>query len=340
MVPEQTASYALDRLASPRSLRRRRAAIALILCAAAWLSRCAARPAAPTVPGPVPPRTLRVKVGTGQDGAVRVVSMEEYVAGSLLAEVAYHDLGPQAARLMAQVQAIVARTYATASRGRHAKEGFDLCSTTHCQLYRPVAEWPSALQRLARDAASDTRGRIVVHAGRPIEALFHSDCGGRTSAADVVWGGPPPPYLLGVFDPFCRLDPPDDWQFRAKADSLRSAFNEDPRTRVGGWLDRVDILRIDDAGRVARVAIGGERTPIVRGEELRAVLAQRFGARSIRSARFDVHREGSEFVFQGSGFGHGVGLCQRGALAQAREGRPVEAILRHYYPTTSITPRM
>ena len=86
--------------------------------------------------------------------------------------------------------------------------------------------------------------------------------------------------------------------------------------------------------RTARVVLDGQRAPTVRGEVLRAIVTGRFGARSIRSTRFTVWRDGSQFVFEGTGFGHGVGLCQRGAIARARAGHSPHAIIQHYYPGT------
>ena len=83
-----------------------------------------------------------------------------------------------------------------------------------------------------------------------------------------------------------------------------------------------------------RAIIDGESARLVRGEELRAVLTAAFGARTIRSTRFAVDRKGETLVFTGSGFGHGVGLCQTGAIVRARAGSTVEEILDHYYPGT------
>jgi stage II sporulation protein D len=74
----------------------------------------------------------------------------------------------------------------------------------------------------------------------------------------------------------------------------------------------------------------------MRGEDLRAALTRAFGARSIRSTLFTVRREGDDLVFTGRGFGHGVGLCQAGALARVRAGATPGAVLRYYYPGTAL----
>ena len=90
---------------------------------------------------------------------------------------------------MFEVQAIVARTYAAAHRGRHARDGFDLCSTTHCQLYEPGRLVTSRWADAARGAGGRTAGLLVLYEGLPADAVFHADCGGWTSAAADVWGG-------------------------------------------------------------------------------------------------------------------------------------------------------
>jgi stage II sporulation protein D len=114
-------------------------------------------------------------------------------------------------------------------------------------------------------------------------------------------------------------------------------LNSRPATSVGARLDTIDVQSRDSAGRARLVLLNGERAPLVRGEDLRAVLNDALGPRAIRSARFDVRRDGARFVFDGQGFGHGVGLCQTGAMARAASGQTVETILQFYFPGTRVT---
>ena len=287
---------------------------------------------------PVPPSDSVVRIELAPGGAVVTLGLEEYVVGSILAEADVRGLDIDAATRVAQVQAILARTYALANRTRHAHEGFDLCSTTHCQVYRPADRLSKGGASLATSAARATFGLVITYGGRPINALFHADCGGSTSDATVAWGGPTPPYLQAVGDPFCLWESPTLWQFTVGRVDLLGALNYDPRTWVGPHLDSVQTTEEDQAGRVVSVEIRGEESvAAVRGEELRQVLTGRFGPKSIRSARFSVERRGDQFVFEGQGWGHGIGLCQRGAAARARAGHTTAEILRHYYPSTSLT---
>ncbi len=267
-----------------------------------------------------------------------MLGLEDYVIGSILAEADVRGLGANAAQRVAQVQAVLARTYALANRTRHAHEGFDLCSTTHCQVYRPPDALSARGESLARSASRVTAGLVITYDGLPINALFHADCGGSTSDATVAWGGPTPPYLKAVGDPFCIRDTPTRWRFTVDRTDLQGVLNNDPRTRVGTHLDTVETAKEDQAGRIVSVVISGEKSvTTVRGEVLRQLLNERFGPKSIRSTRFSVVRRGDQFVFEGQGWGHGIGLCQRGAAARARAGHTVAQIFHHYYPATSLT---
>ncbi len=287
---------------------------------------------------PVPPLGPTVQIELAPGGSVVTLGLEEYVVGSILAEADVRGLDANAAARVAQVQAILARTYALANRTRHAHEGFDLCSTTHCQVYRPVDTLSEHDVGLARSAGHATAGLIIAYDDLPINALFHADCGGSTSDATVAWGGPTPPYLQAVGDLFCLWDTPTLWRFAVTGADLLAALNHDPKTRVGHHLDSIQATEEDQAGRVVNVVIRGKASvSTVRGEELRQVLTSRFGPNSIRSARFSVERRDDQFVFEGQGRGHGIGLCQRGAAARARAGHTAAEIFHHYYPGTSLT---
>lgn len=308
----------------------------------------AVRPATPPVappvlrPQPVPPATpaagLPAVVVVSSPAGVRTVPLEDYVAGVIAGELAVGALEPEVAPRMLLVQAVVARTWAVANLGRHAREGFDFCSTTHCQVVRDAREILAANRPLVERAASASAGVLLVAGGRPIDAVFHADCGGATSGAESVWGGQGLPYLRAVVDDACRLNPASAWSYSLTREQVRVAVNATDRSAVGARLHDVRVLQRDDSGRATLVALDGERSPLLRGEELRAVLSRQFGPRAIRSPRFDVTRAGDTFTFVGRGFGHGVGLCQRGALARLRAGATPEAVLQAYYAGARLQP--
>ena len=267
---------------------------------------------------------LRIRT---HDGKRRHIALDDYVRGAILPEAALSNLDADAALRVAQVQAILARTYALSNLDRHAHEGFDLCASTHCQVYRDLEDWPAHLVRLAEDATSSTRNIVVTHGGRPINAVFHADCGGHTSAADVVWSGAAPAYLRGTPDAFCVRDGSAPWRFETTVSALRRELNRNARTRVGRRLDELVVTHRDAAGRARRVALRGEHTVEVRGEQLRAAVMSRFGARSVKSTRFNGEAQGRH------GRVRGPGLRPRGrTLPDRRAGAGTRGPLAARHP--------
>ena len=280
------------------------------------------------------PRYVRVKA-TPKGPVVRV-SLEDYVRAAILSEFAPPSGDPGDIERMLEVQAVIARTYATAHLGRHQREGYDLCSTTHCQLYQPSRLKTSSWAPLAEEAAAHTAGMVLWYGTGPASALFHADCGGHTSAAVDIWGGTARPYLKSAVDDGAAQAAHTTWRYEAQQAEIMAALNADARTRVGKELREIKIAHRDDGGRAVMITLKGTREVTVRGEDLRAVLTNAFGAKSIRSARFDVSKQGTRFVFTGKGYGHGVGLCQAGAYARLRAGALPEQVLARYYPGTRL----
>jgi stage II sporulation protein D len=312
-------------------LRRLSALLAVAMLASACSTGLGSdHPRVATRPGP---ETVRVRLA---DGSVRRIDLEEYVRGSVISEFAPAAGDPQVVQRMLEVQAVIARSFAVAHVSRHGREGFDLCSTTHCQLYEPSRLARSKWAKAAAEAVRETRRTVLWYRDAPASALYHADCGGHTSAARQVWGGTENPYLAAVRDDGPAARAHKAWRFAVSRDRLLSALNADRRTRVGARLDTIEILERDKGGRARLVALRGAHEPIVRGEELRLILSRTLGASAIRSTRFDITRTGSQFVFSGTGFGHGAGLCQTGAFARLAAGDTSAEVLARYYPGTSL----
>jgi stage II sporulation protein D len=284
-------------------------------------------------PGGIP-GYVRVKPGGG--GPARRVALEDYVRATIISEFAPPSGDPALVERMLEVQAVIARTYAVAHLARHRAQGYDLCSSTHCQLYEPSRLKTSMWAAAAAAATASTAGMVLWYDSGPARALFHADCGGHTSAVSEVWEGAPRAYLKAQVDGGPASAAHTSWRFDVSAADLTRALNKDPRTRVGSRLRDIVVSRRDDGGRAEMVALRGARDPVVRGEELRAVLVRAFGPKSVRSTLFAVERRPGGFVFAGRGYGHGVGLCQAGALARLKAGSRPEQVLSLYYPGTRL----
>jgi SpoIID/LytB domain protein len=279
-----------------------------------------------------------VKVRLVSANVTHELSLEEYVLGVMSTE------GTTEAEAEAlKALAIAIRTYAVRNRGRHARDGYDFCSTTHCQRFGGIA------------AAADSRISAAVHAtegqvllddhDQVVDSYFGASCGGETANIGTLWGKNPPEYLQGVRDEFCVTGPHATWtDIIARADLLR-ALQSDTRTAIGSRLDRIEITKRDETGRAEFITLEGEQHKTIRGWDFKIIVGRVLGWNLLKSSRFEVSRAGSNFVFRGSGFGHGLGLCQEGAHVMAARGIGYQRILEKYFPGTrvgrsnAITPR-
>ena len=258
-------------------------------------------------------RTVRVRVTSGASPRIVDLPLEQYVARVLAGEG--EPNAPDAAQ---QALAIAIRTYAAANAGKHGREGFDLCDTTHCQVVR-------AATPASRAAALATAGRLLTYRDRAAEVFYSASCGGRTEAASQVWRGAlDHPYLREADDDVHGGDEP--WILEVPLARVEQALRR--AGFDGRRLTDVRIERRSASGRAVRLHLAGMRPDAITGEDFRAAL----GARDLRSTAFTVKKAGRQLRFTGRGYGHGVGLCVIGAGRRAARGESAAQILAHYYP--------
>src|SRR2546425_7973040 len=287
------------------------------------------------------PQSAIVSVHLVTENVTREMSLEDYVLGVMRAEGSM-ETEPEALRALA----IVIRTYAVKNRGRHVKDGYDFCSTTHCQRFvgrsPTVREGADARGSTLPDgrisaAVRTTEGQILIdERGQPVDSYFGASCGGETANIGTLWGKSPPAYLRGVHDEFCISGPHANWtDMISRADLLR-ALQSDARTNVGSRLDQITLSKRDETGRAEVITLDGEHRKIVRGWDFKIIGGRVLGWNLLKSSRFEVSRHGSNFMFRGSGFGHGLGLCQEGAHVMAQRGASYQRILEKYFPGTHV----
>ena len=288
------------------------------------------------------PPQVRIKVTSrsASSGAIestmRSVSLEEYLKGVLAAESSTES------ELEAlKAQAVVSRTFTLKNLGRHAGEGFDFCTTTHCQRY--VMAGDDATQAASNAAAieravTETRGEVLRDdEGQLVDAYFGVACGGMTANVQTLWGATSAPgYLRGVPDDYCASMPYHHWTDIISTEQLLKALRSDPQSDVGARLSDVIVTRRDATGRAELITLEGERRKVVRGWDFKLIVGRTLGWNLLKSSRFTVTRSGSGFIFRGSGFGHGLGLCQAGAHVMAQRGSTYRQILGKYFPGTSV----
>lgn len=255
---------------------------------------------------------LRVTAAAGTLVFLNLVELEDYLASAVAAQLE----GPPSAL---QAQAVVSRTFAIASRQRHRAAGYELCDQRHCQLY-PGKEFERAD---ATAAVLATRAQVLLLGGvMPKPAYFHESCGGATSSAADVFGAEG--VIGGVKDegpqgPLCSGANDFHWQWEVERAELARALG---RKDQGAAFE---VLRRDSGGRVLEVRCFGER---LSGHEL----LLRLGERGLRSMKVEATEVMGVLTFRGRGAGHGVGLCQKGALELAAKGQGYRNILSHYFP--------
>jgi stage II sporulation protein D len=259
------------------------------------------------------------------DGALRVtnrVPLESYVASVVGKEYGLDDV--EGTRAMA----VVARTFAVRSIADNAEHTGDGISA---QVYHGL----DGISEAARAAAEATRGLVLIYEDRPIMSVYSASNGGHSAQNSDVWLGETLPYLRARRDRFDRAASPyNDWLSRLSRDQVHDALSDFVGTSVAGFS--IESRSGDGRVKTVRVEVDGADDLDLSGSEFRRVLSSRFGVRTLRSTLFDVSREGDHYVFEGSGYGHGVGLSQWGAHEMAGRGYNYEEILRFYYDGAKI----
>lgn len=269
-------------------------------------------------------RTVRLLT---KEGGIVELTMAEYLWGVVAAEMpaSFEEEALKA-------QACAARTYTVARQdsGSQKHPGADICGdSTCCQAYiaRSAAEARWGLNageygdKIDR-AVAQTDGLGILHAGQPIQALFFSSAAGKTVDAAEVWGNSVA-YLKSVDSPEGDEVPNYRTQAVFSPEEVRTLTLEaypgaDLSGDPSGWFGEASR---NPGGGVISISLGGVA---LTGKQVRTLF-------SLRSAAFTVAWDGAQFVFDVTGYGHGVGMSQYGANAMARDGSSFEDILTWYY---------
>jgi stage II sporulation protein D len=272
---------------------------------------------------------------------VKNMDMEEYLKGVVAAEMpADFDLEALKA------QAVAARTFAygrkihefVSKAGVH--DDADICTdSTHCQAWKSketkMKEW--GIFNSARNwnkisrAVNETRGLILTYDGKVINALFHSNSGGRTENCEDVWEGVAVPYLRSVESN--GEEAAKDFQAVVTIginDFIGKIKDQYPKANLSSKNvpGSIKILEKSEGGRVKTLKIGDIT---MKGTDLRTLLG-------LRSTNFKIEKDGADALkITTLGYGHGVGMSQWGANYLAKRGGTFEEILKYYYTGVEIT---
>jgi stage II sporulation protein D len=245
---------------------------------------------------------------------INICDVEQYIAGVVRTEG-----GPGKRIEYLKSQAVLARTFMYKHFERHLIDRYNLCDNTHCQAFNGIST-----DTLISRAALETKGLVVLdHDSTLIISAFHSNCGGETSTSDFVWlsGNS---YIKKVIDPYCIKSPNATWRKTIPLTEWEAYLKKSGFVPVGTTAPSYNFSQLT---RQNNYRIGSFSLPF---GQIRNDL-------NLRSAFFSVVKEGNLITFKGRGYGHGVGLCQEGAMVMAARGFKYSEIIRFYYSDVIIS---
>lgn len=229
-----------------------------------------------------------------------------------------------------KAQAVISRTYALKNLGKHSKEGYDICSKVHCQVYGGA----SCETKNCNKAVHDTEKEVVLYNNELAQTFFHASCGGHTEDPKYVWQWKQntPPYLKGIKDTYCKDNPHKTWKT-----SIAESVIREKLTKAGYKV-----------GKIKKISTSGTTTGKASKE---IIIKHSKGTLKLNSYTFrctispdkikstlitNIKLKNKNFIFEGKGWGHKVGLCQWGAKTMGDKNYTYKQILKFYYPGTTI----
>ncbi len=267
------------------------------------------------------------KNAANQITVVNELKLDEYIYGILPREVS-----PDWPIESLKAQAVVSRTFALKNLGRHRSEGFNLCSKVHCQVYGGFESEYETTNR----AVDETRDEVVTFEGALANTVFFSNCGGRTEEPRNAWESSAfPPYLKSVRCRFCKEGGHFSWSRKLSPEEIVQAV----RKKGYGIKPPVRSVKISSTGRSGRAKFlklqNAGSTVVIRASHFRISL----GPDLVKSTLItDIRKVKGGYLLKGKGWGHGVGLCQEGALGMAKQKHAdYKKIILFYYPKTKVS---
>ncbi len=256
---------------------------------------------------------LKVKDQTLQ--LVNRVSSPRYIAGVVEAEG-----GPSAPFEYYKAQVLLCRTYVQGHLHKHRDDGFQLCDGVHCQAYHGIAQHNDLIPLAVEETGSEV---VVDFQGKLITAAYHSNCGGQTVNSEHVWVQALS-YLQSIEEHYCLSSPNARWESEI-------SLNE--------WL-----IYLQNQGINLNDTLGNEEIAFIQKQRKQFYIFKNDSLElkrvrsdwKLKSTFFDLISIDETVFLDGKGYGHGVGLCQEGAMSMARNGYNYREIIQHYYKDVKI----
>jgi stage II sporulation protein D len=269
---------------------------------------------------------------------INTLDMEDYLKGVVVHEIGKLKIdGFEALK----AQAVAARTYAYSHLGSRKSQGFDVYADTRDQVYNGKNDEDS----LVNKAIEATSGIVIKHNGNLIEAYYHSTCGGNTETPET-WMKEGKPYLVSVKDSaggraFCEVSRYTKWEEKFSKAELAKLFQKNASNARADKIfsfnkvEQIFIIEKFPSNRVKSLVVITDNGHFeVLGDRTRW-LFQRNG-KILPSSAFSIVNNKNDFTITGAGFGHGIGMCQIGAIERAKAGQSFDEILKAYYTGVTI----
>jgi len=292
-----------------------------------------------------------LRVIINQIGKMNLIAhsdFENYVAG-----VIPNEIGTDSPMEAMKAQAIAARSEALFKvlGGVHKDDGFDLCASVHCQVFSGITD----INAVTESAVENTRGIVGIYKEKIINAVYSTSCGGKTESCSNAWSGNEVPYLTSIYDGkgsnssdltenyyaekwikdpqpvFCNTQDEKGWirnTFTWEKKFTPDGFHRmmEDKANFGSYVG-YEVLERGESGRIIKMKLKGSQGELMLDNEL--LIRQTLGG--LRSSLFYITKDSQYIRIIGRGSGHGVGMCQIGAINMAKQGYSYEDILKHYF---------
>ncbi|MCQ2348317.1 MAG: SpoIID/LytB domain-containing protein [Paludibacteraceae bacterium] len=282
----------------------------------------------------------------GTETAVNSIDIEDY-----LCSVISSEMSADSPMELLKAHAVISRSWVLRAIGHTEHVDYDVCADDHCQRYEGLRR----MNMRAVQAVRETAGQVLTYAGEVCDCRYHKCCGGRTERYSTCWEDKDYPYLQSVACDACDTHDNHilskvltnydqethdfhDWQVRYTNAQLHDILYQKTGVDFGTIEDLVPLRR-GDSGRISALQVTGSRCTQVLSKEL--AIRRALSGSCLYSSLFDVTKDEAtgDFLLDGHGWGHGVGLCQIGAAVMAERGTAYTAILQHYYPHSRLEKR-
>jgi SpoIID/LytB domain protein len=308
---------------------------------------------------------LRLIIEEGEITAINIISTERY-----LTSVISSEMSATASMELLKAHAVISRSWLLAQLtaqnndnnqscgtetddeivrwyNRSAHQHYDVCADDHCQRYQGVTK---VTTDVAQEAVEQTRGEILIYNGEICDTRFSKCCGGITEIFSTCWEDKDYPYLTNVIDPYCGMADQTilsqvmvnydqqttdfyRWTITYSQQQLHDLIMAKTGIDFGDIIDLEPLAR-GTSGRIFRLKIVGSKRSLIIGKELE--IRKTLSTSHLFSSAFEVKKQGEgnvpeQFTLEGTGWGHGVGLCQIGAAVMGEKGFKYKEILLHYY---------